>query len=122
MRSARVDDDCLKHFAKFKELDWVSLEAAPITDVCFPQFKNLTLLNLARTRITDDGLRHLKDYPRLAVLNLSQTSISDAGLKHLWGLTRLQEVVVDRTKVTIEGVRELRIALQNCNVGTDLGR
>ncbi|MBC7819067.1 MAG: protein kinase [Planctomycetaceae bacterium] len=122
IRSARVDDDCLKHIAKFPDLDCASLEGAPITDACFPQFKNLTLLNLGGTRITDDGLRHLKDYPRLIVLHLSQTSISDAGLKHLTGLTRLQELIIDRTKVTIEGVRELRIALPKCNVATDLGQ
>lgn len=122
LRGARIDDACVKHIAKFPALDWVSLEGAPITDACFSQFKNLTLLNLARTRITDDGLRHLKDYPRLIVLNLSQTAISDAGLKHLTGLSRLQEIVIDRTKVTIEGIQELRIALPKCNVATELGQ
>ncbi|TXT22126.1 MAG: hypothetical protein FD138_3718 [Planctomycetota bacterium] len=122
LRGARIDDDCVKHFAKFPELDWVSLEGAPITDACFPHFRNLTLLNLGGTRITDDGLRHLKDYPRLIVLHLPRTSISDAGLKHLTGLTRLQELIIDRTKVTIEGVRELRIALPKCNIATDLGQ
>ena len=120
IRGARVDDDCLKHFAKFPALDWVSLEGAPITDACFPHFRNLTLLNLGGTRITDDGLRHLKDYPRLIVLHLPRTSISDAGLKHLTGLSRLQELIIDHTNVTIEGIRELRIALPKCNIATDL--
>jgi hypothetical protein len=50
----------------------------------------LTDLNLARTQITDAGLRHLKGLTGLWSLYLSGTQVTDAGVQQLrQGLPRL---------------------------------
>ena len=54
--------------------------------------RDIKALKLSDTRITDDGLRHLRQLPRLQRLYLASTNITGAGLKHLVGLTKLEQL------------------------------
>jgi endonuclease YncB( thermonuclease family) len=60
-----------------------------------------------RRRLTDDDLRHLKEFAALRSVDLRATAITDAGLDHLAVLRDLTEVGLDWTGVTPAGVVRL---------------
>lgn len=65
---------------------------------------NLERLHLENTGITDAALAHLRDLPRLSYLNLYATGITDEGLRQLAGLKSLQAIYLWQTEVTDDGV------------------
>jgi uncharacterized membrane protein/mono/diheme cytochrome c family protein len=73
-----------------------------------PIQNNLLRLNLSRSSITDDGLRHLAGMKNLRRLDLSTTSVTDAGLAHLAGLRHLDYLNLYETAVTDEGLQHLK--------------
>jgi hypothetical protein len=85
--------------------------AASITDADMAQFEklpDLSGINLNHTRISNDGLVHLKGLGKLQALSLWNTKVSAAGLVHLKDLTALQELDLEDTEVTDEGLEHLR--------------
>ena len=84
--NTEVDDDGLRHIARF-----TSLEA----------------LWLSGTQVTDEGLRHLTGLDSLRSLRLSSTDIGDAGLAHLVSLPALESLSLRRTRVTDAGLPHL---------------
>ena len=64
-------------------------------------------------KITDEGLVHLRAFPRLQTLNLGGTKVTDAGLEYLKGLGSLETLNIRNTQVTDKGVKMLREALPN---------
>jgi hypothetical protein len=74
------------------------------------RYRKLTALrelDLARTKITDAGLKSLAALTKLEGLKLAETSISDAGLAALAKLPALRGVTLDETQVTAAGLNEL---------------
>ncbi|MGE0143145.1 MAG: c-type cytochrome domain-containing protein [Planctomycetota bacterium] len=67
----------------------------------------LVWLNLARTKVSDEGLAAVAKFPRLRRLNLANTSVGDAGLAHLRGLRELEYLNLYGTKVSDEGITAL---------------
>jgi tetratricopeptide (TPR) repeat protein len=51
---------------------------------------------------------------------LNDTQVTDAGLKHLKGLRRLQHLGLVRTQITNNGVAELKRALPNIEISSDV--
>jgi hypothetical protein len=45
--------------------------------------KNLTLLNLSGTQVSDAGLAHLRELPSLRLIGLKDTRVTDAGIASL---------------------------------------
>jgi internalin A len=68
---------------------------------------NLEELSLERTRVTDEGLVHLKSLQALRSLNLASTDIQGPGLKHLSSLPKLHFVVLRDTLVDDDGLSGL---------------
>ena len=73
-----------------------------------PIAKQIAWLNLGRTKITDDGLRHLKDLTNLSRLHLENTAITDAGVGRLRWNTALEYLNLYGTKVTDKGLDRLK--------------
>jgi len=70
--------------------------------------KPVMALHLSRSKISDDGLRHLKKLSKLRELYFDfKKNITDAGLAHLKGLTKLQVLSLWGTKFTDEGLVHL---------------
>lgn len=67
----------------------------------------LVWLNLARTKVSDEGLARLAKFPNLRRLNLANTSIGDAGLAHLSGLAQLEYLNLYGTQVGDSGLAQL---------------
>jgi hypothetical protein len=80
--------------------------------------KNLTELHLENTGITDAGLDHLTGLAALEYLNLYNTKVTDAGLSKLAGLGKLKAVYLWQTGVTKAGVAQLKAKLPNAHFNT----
>ena len=72
------------------------------------EFPETKLLCLGETNITDEGMVHLARMRELRSLHLFQTAISDSGLEHLSALTNLEFLVLDNTVVSDRGLEHLR--------------
>ncbi len=73
-----------------------------------PVFTKLRELYLAKTGVTNEGLKIIGGLRSLRLLDLSATAVSDAGLVHLENLDQLQMLILSGTRVTREGVKPLR--------------
>ena len=70
----------------------------------------MTLDALGDTRVTDAGLKHVKEVKSLHRLDLRMTQVTDAGLKELKECRGLQRLILFETLVTDAGLRELETA------------
>jgi len=70
---------------------------------------------MPNTKITDEGLKHLRGLSNLEHLSLAPQH-SDAGLEHLGGLRKLETIKAVNTKVTKAGVAKLQETLPRCQV------
>ncbi|QMU28603.1 c-type cytochrome domain-containing protein [Adhaeribacter radiodurans] len=68
---------------------------------------NIIWLDMSETKITDNGLVHLKKLKNLTRLSLDQTAVSDAGLSAIQSLTHLKYLNLYGTKVTDQGLKIL---------------
>ena len=94
-----------------KQLVWLKLSGANITDSAMPaigQCSNLSLVQLNNTKITDKGLASLHSLLNLQSLSLVGTGVSGDGLKQLQKLKTLQKVYLYQTKVSSEAIQELK--------------
>jgi len=99
----------------------LNLARTKITDdglKAIESFKNLRRLHLENTKIGDAGLTHLKGLVTLEYLNLYGTQVTDSGLDQLSGLKNLKALYLWQTKVTPAGVETLKSALPKCEINT----
>jgi len=90
-----------------------------ITDDGLKHLKKLSKLQslyLDTNKVTDEGLKHLEGLTNLQTLHLDANKVTDEGLVHLEGLTNLQSLSLINTKVTDEGVEKLQKAIPNCRI------
>ena len=80
---------------------------------------NLRRLHLEKTAVSDAGLSHLKNLGNLEYLNLYHTSVSDTGVEQVQGLKKLKNVYLWESKVTAAGAENLKKALPTLSV--DMG-
>jgi hypothetical protein len=73
-------------------------------------------VDLSHTKVTDDNLDVLHEFPKLRVLDLSATRVTDAGLEQVADLTELQQVNLTQTAVSKAGVKKLQRALPNLKI------
>ncbi len=81
--------------------------------------KNLHRLHLEKTTISDAGLSHLKNLGGLEYLNLYNSAVTDAGLADLNGLKALKNVYLWQSKVTDAGAENLKKSLPTAMI--DMG-
>ena len=121
-----VTDATLSELAELApQLTWLNLATTKVTDEGLAQLApltKLTSLHLEKTGITDAGLAHLSGLENLQYLNLYGTQVSDAGLAHLKDLKQLRRLYVWQTQVTQEGAASLKQALPevDVNLGAEL--
>jgi len=107
----RADDD--------KEINILILPGTPVTDKGLEHIAKLgglTGLHLNATAVTDKGMEHVGKIPTLITLELAQTGITDAGLEHLAKLSKLYTLDLTKTKVTNPAVLKFRKAVPKCIV------
>ena len=83
------------------------------------KLKNLTQLHLENSSVNDGGLEHLCGSTRLQYLNLYGTGVTDAGLKPLEGLKHLRKLYVWQTKVSYDAAQGMEKG--TAGLAVDLG-
>ncbi len=80
--------------------------------------KNLKELHLEGTTIGDAGLDHLKGLAELEYLNLYNTKVTDAGLAKLASLSKLKAIYLWQSGVTKAGVAALKAKLPKAHINS----
>ncbi len=80
--------------------------------------KNLKELHLEGTAISDAGIDQLKGLAELEYLNLYNTKVTDAGLAKLAALTKLKAIYLWQSGVTKVGVAALKAKLPKTHINT----
>ena len=79
--------------------------------------KELVVLGLNNTRITDKGLAYLKELPRLSQLMVHRgTKVTESGLVHLKSFPALTSLSIDKANFSEASLNELRRALPDCRI------
>ncbi len=92
------------------KIAWLDLARTKISDAGLRMISggsNLVRLDLHGTGVTDAGLVSLKGLRELRTLNLFATPVTDAGLVSLEGLSSLEDLYLRETKVTESGIAKL---------------
>ena len=108
---SNLSDEDLPLSQDFTDLDWLCLSRTRVTDDGMRHvrsFDRLVSLGLADTRITDSALRLLNELDRLQVLDLSGTLITDAGLQHLVRMSGVRWIDLGGTQITDAGLEHLK--------------
>lgn len=115
----QVDNAVIAPLANIPNLVELNLANTKVTDeglASIAGLTNLTHLHLENTAITDAGLAHLKGLSNLVYLNLYNTKVTDAGMDHLSGLANLRKIYLWQTEVTDAGATQLQAALPKVSV------
>lgn len=101
---ARCDDAALARLAPLADyLVEAELARTKITDAglkALSAWSNLRTLDLSRTAVTSQGLGAVRDLKRLEVVNLTDTGVDDAGVAPLKALPALKRLWLFGTKCT----------------------
>lgn len=94
-----------------EQLVWLNLARTKVTDdgiASLSKYGLLSRLHLENTAITDKSSIHLSKLSNLEYLNLYGTQISDASIPHLQKLGKLNKLFLWQTKVTAHGAESLK--------------
>jgi hypothetical protein len=73
----------------------------------FGALSTMKWLDLRKTKVDDDGMKHLQLIPNLQELHLSYNVITDAGIKRLSNLKKLRVLSLRNTEITNEGLKQV---------------
>jgi uncharacterized membrane protein len=105
------------------QLVTVDLSATKITDKGVAQLgssKNLRLIRLAETGVTDACIDTLLKLPTLESINLYGTKVTDAGVSKLSALPNLKRLYLWQTAVTPAAINALKEKLPACEIITGI--
>ena len=91
--------------ASYRELDELYHRSLDVSDDDLAYIDRRTRnLCLCRTRVTDEGLRHLRGLDQLQWVDLSFTRTGDAGLAHFAAAQQLHHLRLEQTRITAAGL------------------
>lgn len=93
------------------QIAWLDIARTKVTDnglAIVGKMTHLTKLHLENTAIGDAGMAQLAGLKNLEYLNLYKTQVGDAGLERLKGLTSLSKLYLWQSKATPSGAERLR--------------
>lgn len=107
-------DYLISQLSRMKQLELLELFGSDVSDESVATIRRLPGLQklvLAFTPITDSGVRQLANHPTLRILNLGGTQITDESLPVFKTLPKLEELYLDYTPVTEDAYRKLKAEL-----------
>ena len=120
MGGALVSDAGMNGLEKMVNLSGLDLSRMEITAVGLApvaRLPKLRRLNLSRSlRIDDNAGQYLVAMKELEVLDLSETAVTDTLMQRLEGMRQLKTLLLDGTKVTPARVEAFRTAHPDCRV------
>jgi hypothetical protein len=132
---SKIEDAAVQHFQGLHQLATIDLSGRPISDAGFralggskvlqelyldntrisdeslarvAEFPNLEVLAVAGTGIKGEGLVHLQKLKSLRVLNIAKCEVTDDALAHLEKIPSLEVLALNGTKVTTAGLAHLK--------------
>lgn len=115
-----VTNDGLALLEGKRNIRWLQLRRTKIDDDGIKHLKGMNLedLDLSSTKITNAGLASLcqLELPRLRTLSLEGTTVTDEGISHLDHFKNLEFMAVAHTKVTKDGIRKLKAKLPELTI------
>ena len=112
LESKKVDDELLNLLQPIsRNIAVLRLPRSKITDrslALVGEMPNLVQLDLSQTRVTDGGIKKLKGLEHLRSLNLFGTAVGDPSLRTSARLASLRDLYVWQTKVTQAAVDDLK--------------
>ena len=119
----QIEDHEFRYVARFSALEELTvkplLHRSPRLSSGLAQLarlRQLRVLDLTFTNVTDESLAYLTELDQLEELNISFTYVTDEGIGSLTSLHNLRELNLTYTSCSEEGVNALRKALPDCNV------
>ncbi len=85
------------------------------------QLKQLAVVNLTGTKVTDAGLVHFEGTETPKGITLIGTQIGDASIEIIAGWAKVKHVRLQGTKVTAVGLTRLAAKLPECRIEWDGG-
>ncbi|MFH5885958.1 DUF2231 domain-containing protein [Halalkalibaculum sp. DA3122] len=92
----------------FLQVKYPSTEDSVNLQKLTPISEQITWLDLANTKVSDQGLSHLAEFTNLTRLNLEQTSIADSAMAIVSSLEHLEYLNAYQTDVSDEGLQQLQ--------------
>ncbi|MBC7819068.1 MAG: SUMF1/EgtB/PvdO family nonheme iron enzyme, partial [Planctomycetaceae bacterium] len=121
--ATQFSDNGLSHFKECQELQRFDIHIAPMGDaglLHLQSFPKLNQISLSQVPVTNAGLAALQKIPQLTSLKLSELPLDDAAVEPLKKLTKLTDLRLTQTKLTSAGIGELKNALPNCKIESDI--
>lgn len=116
----KITDATLAHLIKdMKNLTVLYIGHTQVTDAGLAplkDLKNLQGIHLENTGVTDAGLAHIKDLENIDDINLEETKVTNEALIYLKGFKKLHYIMIDNTTITAAGVAELRKSFPKANI------
>jgi hypothetical protein len=123
LANAGLNDATLAQLPTLPTLKRLVLDGNDIRGTGLPHLagqSELIDLSLSHPNLIELAAENLAELKRLKRLSLAGSSLTDAGIKPLANLTNLESLDLRRTKVTATGIDELKKALPNCKIETDV--
>jgi hypothetical protein len=122
LASSPITDQQLQGINAIGEVIWMNLAGTEVTNDGLKQLSGLPLkkLHLERTKIGDEGLKHLTSFKDLEYLNVYDTKVTDAGLEYLKELKNLRKLYVWKSGVTEAGIKKLNESLPELEIVGEL--
>ena len=119
LSSSPVGDEQVALAASVADVIWLNVAGTKITNdglKAIGGMKQLRRLHLEKTQIDDVGLQHLTGLAELEYLNLYGTKVTDAGIAKLAELKNLKKLYLWQSLATEKGLEELRLAMPKCEI------
>ena len=142
--AGNITDDHLHIIREINQDLGLMLNNCPVTDsgmALLEGKQNVRWLELRKTKVTDEGLRHLRgmdleeldlsithigdaglaalgelDFPGLKTLALEHLNVTDEGISHLAHFKSLEFLSIAGTKVTKAGIKHLQAKIPECTI------
>jgi Leucine-rich repeat (LRR) protein len=119
LRSSFNDADLKTLEAVGDHLTSLDLAGTQVSDLGVAQMastKNLKMIRLSETRVTDACIDTLLAMPDLESVNLYGTKVTDGGVLKLSGLSRLKRLYLWKTEVSDGAIQTLQKSLPSCEI------
>lgn len=98
-----TDDDLMRTFNHFQDLEMIQLSGTLVTDRIMggiSKQRRLKMLWLSETSLTDEGISHLSQNRTITHLFLNGTKITDRGVEEISKMTQIHALTIANTEVT----------------------
>jgi hypothetical protein len=118
VRDKQAVESALQIAKEFDHVTELVLYQSAVTDehlaILKTGFPKLERLKINETKITDVGIRHLRNLPELQLINAQRTAITNGSVSDLAAIRRLKELNIAETQIT--SVQPIRDAHPMCYI------